>query len=263
MTYTYIRFNAEHGVATLRFNRPEKLNSFNREMLDEFRSALEVIKVDNTIRCLLITGEGRGFCAGQDLSERVVGGQVVVPDLKQSLDERYNPIVRSMVTLPVPVLCAVNGVAAGAGVNVALAGDIVIAARSASFIQAFCKIGLIPDAGGTWQLLRLVGRARAMGLALLGDRLSAEQAEQWGMIWRVYDDAEFMAEANSLAQRLAAQPTQALGLIKRAMNASAGHTLDQQLDLERDLQELASQSEDYLEGVQAFVEKRAPVFTGR
>ncbi len=262
MSYKFIQFFIEHGVATVRFNRPEKLNSFNVEMLAEFRSALAEVAAAAGVRSVLVTGAGRGFCAGQDLAERVVNGQVAAPNLAESLDKRYNPIIRAMVSLPIPVVCAVNGVAAGAGANIALAGDIVVATRSASFVQAFCRIGLIPDAGGTWQLPRLVGRSRAMALAMLGDKLSAEQAERWGLIWRVYDDENFTAEAISLAQRLAAQPTLALGLIKQAINASATHTLDQQLDLERDLQGKACRSRDYREGVQAFVEKRPPRFNG-
>ncbi len=263
MSYEHIVFDTGRGVATIRFNRPECLNSFNALMLEEFSDALAAVHGDESQRCLLLTGTGRGFCAGQDLNERVSDGEVMLPDLSESLDKKYNPVVRAIVSLPIPVVCAVNGVAAGAGANIALACDIVVAARSASFIQAFCKIGLIPDAGGTWQLPRLVGRARALGMAMLGDKITAEQAEQWGLIWRVIDDEVFMDEAVSIAGTLAARPTRALGYIKQALTAGAINTLDQQLDLERDLQGRACRTEDYREGVQAFIEKRVPNFNGR
>lgn len=261
-SYEHIVYATDQAVATIRFNRPECLNSFNTRMLEEFSEVLDAVRSDDSVRCLLLTGTGRGFCAGQDLSERISGGEAVLPDLAESLDQRYNPLVRTLVTLPVPVVCAVNGVAAGAGANIALACDIVIAARSARFIQAFCKIGLIPDAGGTWQLPRLVGRARALGLAMLGDSITADQAAQWGLIWRVIDDDAFTDEAHRLARILAAQPTRALGWIKQAINASATNTLDQQLDLERDLQGMACRGEDYREGLQAFIDKRTPAFKG-
>lgn len=251
------------GVATVTLNRPDRLNSFTAAMHEELREAIAELRDDKAVRCLLLTGAGRGFCAGQDLSDRAVAPGAQGPDLGASIETNYNPLVRSLRSLPMPVVCAVNGVAAGAGANIALACDIVLAARSASFIQAFCKIGLIPDSGGTWTLPRLVGHARAIGLAMLGDKVSAEQAEAWGMIWKTVDDDKLMEEAGALARHLASQPTHGLALIKQALNASSANDLDTQLDLERDLQREAGRSRDYREGVAAFVEKRVPKFEGR
>ena len=263
MSFEHILFTIEQGVATLTLNRPEQLNSFNAQMHKEVREALKQVRQSAEVRCLLITGAGRGFCAGQDLGDRNVAPGTAAPDLGESIEKNYNPLIRSLRDLPMPVICAVNGVAAGAGANIALACDITLAAKSASFIQAFCKIGLVPDSGGTWTLPRAVGMARAKALALLGDRLSAEQAEQWGMIWRCVDDAALHDEALKLARQLATQPTYGLALIKRALNASASNSFDEQLDLERDLQRLAGRSEDYREGVSAFMAKRTPQFKGR
>jgi 2-(1,2-epoxy-1,2-dihydrophenyl)acetyl-CoA isomerase len=251
------------GVLQVTLNRPEKLNAFNAEMHLLLRKALERAADEPEVRAVLLTGAGRGFCAGQDLSERDVSPGAAPIDLSASLGSYYNPLVRRLRELPKPVVCAVNGVAAGAGANIALACDIVIAARSASFIESFSRIGLVPDAGGTWFLPRLVGKARAMGLALLGEKLSAEQAAQWGLIWKVVDDASLPQEAASLCRSLAEGPTKGYGLIKRAMHASSGHSLDAQLDLERDLQREAGYSEDYREGVTAFKEKRPPRFKGK
>lgn len=263
MSFEHILFTLEQGVATLTLNRPAQLNSFNAQMHQEVREALKQVRQNPEVRCLLITGSGRGFCAGQDLGDRNVAPGAAAPDLGESIEKNYNPLIRALRDLPMPVICAVNGVAAGAGANIALACDITLAARSASFIQAFCKIGLVPDSGGTWTLPRAVGMARAKALALLGDKLSAEQAEQWGMIWRCVDDEALQDEALKLARHLAAQPTYGLALIKRALNASASNSFDAQLDLERDLQRLAGRSEDYREGVAAFMEKRTPQFKGR
>jgi len=225
-------------------------------------TALLDAEADSGCRALVITGAGRGFCAGQDLSDRVFSpGQT--PDLSSTLEHLYNPLVRKLRELQIPVVCAVNGVAAGAGANIALACDIVLAARSAKFIQAFAKLGLVPDSGGTWFLPRLVGPARARALALLAEPVPAEQAESWGMIWKAVEDASLMDEAHRLAAHFATQPTIGLGLIKRALDASATNDLSSQLDLERDLQGQAGRTPDYMEGVMAFFEKRQPRFTGR
>ncbi len=262
MTFDTLVFSIDDGVALLSLNRPQQLNSFNAQMHGEVREALKRVRQDASVRVLLLTGEGRGFCAGQDLADRNVAPGAEAPDLGQSIEQFYNPLIRALRELPMPVICAVNGVAAGAGANIPLACDLVLAARSASFIQAFCKIGLLPDSGGTWALPRLVGMARAKALTLLGERLSAEQAEQWGLIYRCVDDAALRDEALKLARHLATQPTYGLALIKRSLNASFDNSLDQQLEMERDLQRLAGRSHDYREGVAAFMDKRPAVFKG-
>lgn len=258
-----ILVSREGAVLSLTLNRPEKLNAFNPEMHKLLREALDQARDEAAVRAVLLTGSGRGFCAGQDLSERNVSADAAPIDLSVSLGSNYNPLVRRLRALPKPVVCAVNGVAAGAGANIALACDIVLAARSASFVQSFSKLGLVPDSGGTYFLPRLVGSARAMGLALLGERLSAEQAERWGLIWKAVDDERLVEEATGIAQTLAAGPTRGYGLIKRALQASAGNSLDAQLDLERDLQREAGFSEDYREGVAAFMQKRNPQYKGK
>lgn len=262
MTFTTIEFVIEDGLARLTLDRPDRLNSFNAQMHEEVRAAMETVQGDDGIRCLLISGNGRAFCAGQDLSDRDVAPGDDAPDLGETLERKYNPLIRSLVTLEKPVICAVNGVAAGAGANIALACDIVIAAESAKFIQSFCRIGLVPDSGGTWTLPRLAGRARALGMALLGERISARQAEDWGMIWKCVADDDLASTTEQMARHLATQPTRGLGLIKRAMLASNDNSLDDQLDLERDLQQLAGRSDDYREGVSAFMDKREPEFKG-
>ncbi|MDK9697984.1 MAG: 2-(1,2-epoxy-1,2-dihydrophenyl)acetyl-CoA isomerase PaaG [Siculibacillus sp.] len=251
------------AVVRVVLNRPDRLNSFNVEMHRALRAAMEEIAADESVRAVLLTGAGRGFCAGQDLADRAVAPGAARPDLGASVDTWYNPLIRLIRTMPKPIVCAVNGVAAGAGANIALACDIVLAARSASFVQAFAKIGLVPDSGGTWVLPRLVGEARARALALTAEPVKAERAEAWGMIWKVVDDAELEGEAMALAERFAAAPTHGLALIKRALFVSSTNTLDTQLDLERDLQREAGATPDYAEGVAAFVEKRKPNFTGR
>jgi len=252
----------ETGVLTITLNRPDKLNAFNPEMHERLRDALDQADAPE-VRAVLLTGAGRAFCAGQDLSERDVSPGAAPIDLAVSLGSNYNPLVRRLRELPKPVVCAVNGTAAGAGANIALACDIVIAARSASFVQAFSRIGLVLDSGGTFFLPRLVGSARAMGLALLAEKLSAEDAAAWGLIWKVVDDAQLMNEALSIARNLSEGPTKGYGLIKKAFAMSATNSLDAQLDLERDLQRQAGFTEDYREGVSAFKEKRKPKFKGK
>jgi 2-(1,2-epoxy-1,2-dihydrophenyl)acetyl-CoA isomerase len=258
-----VLYTAEAGVATLTLNRPDSLNALNRQLHADLRQALDRAAGDPTIRCLILTGAGRGFCSGADLVDSAALSSGGVPDLAKSLDTTYNPLIRVMRDLPKPIVAAVNGIAAGAGASIALACDLVMAAKSASFIQAFCKIGLIPDAGSTWLLPRHVGRARAAALAMLGDKLPAEQAESWGLIWKTVDDDKLMDEATKLGRHLATQPTKALGLIKRALAAAETNTLDQQLDLERDLQGELGRTDDFKEGVTAFREKRPARFIGR
>jgi 2-(1,2-epoxy-1,2-dihydrophenyl)acetyl-CoA isomerase len=263
MTYDSILFARDAGIARLTLNRPDRLNSFNDAMHAEVRDALARVKADASLRVLLLTGAGRGFCAGQDLGDRAVTPGSEPVDLGASIERNYKPLILTLRSLPLPVVCAVNGVAAGAGANIALACDIVIAAKSASFIQAFSKIGLIPDAGGTYFLPRLVGTARAIGLSMLGERLIAEQAAEWGLIWQCVEDAELRATVEKLLRTLAGAPTGALAAAKRALYASGSSDLETQLDLERDLQRALGRSPDYREGVTAFAEKRAPRFVGR
>src|SRR5579863_961466 len=246
----------EGGVLTLTLNRPERLNALNIALIQALLSAAQRAAADSACRAVLITGAGRGFCAGADLADRALGPGSARPDLGQALDKGLNPLVRALRTLPKPIVCAVNGPAAGAGANLALACDIVLAAKSAQFLQAFARIGLIPDAGGTFILPRLVGEARARALMMLADPIGAEQAAAWGMIYRAVDGEDLMGEARTIAERLAAGPTHTYGLIKRALAASAGASLDAQLDLERDFQREAGARDEYVEGVRAFLEKR-------
>jgi len=263
MDYQTILVEEKNAVGYLTLNRPKQLNSFNEVMHKEVSSVLKAWSKDSTIRAVVLSAEGRGFCAGQDLGDRAVAPNADAPDLGLSIETYYNPLIKLITDMPKPVICAVNGVAAGAGANIALACDLVLAAKSASFIQVFCRLGLVPDSGGTWFLPRVVGRARAMGLAMLGDKLSAEQAMAWGMIWQVVEDDALRSEASKLAEHLASQPTYGLSLIKKAINVSADNSLEDQLILERDLQRLAGRSADYKEGVQAFMQKRTPIYQGR
>jgi 2-(1,2-epoxy-1,2-dihydrophenyl)acetyl-CoA isomerase len=267
MSYQTILFEVADGVARLTLNRPERLNSFNTTMHAEVRAALSSLvdgaKGEATARVLVLTGAGRGFCAGQDLGDRAVAPGGAAVDLGDSIEKNYKPLVMTLRNLPIPVIGAVNGVAAGAGANIALACDLVVAARSAVFVQAFAKLGLVPDSGGTWFLPRLVGTARAMGLAFLGDKLSAEQAAQWGLIWRCVEDAEFKTVVDDMARQLASAPTRGLARTKQAIYESWGRPLQDQLDAERDFQSELGRTSDYAEGVAAFGEKRAPRFSGK
>ena len=259
MAYETIEFKLEGGIARLTLNRPERLNSFTVQMHEEVADALARLE---GARVLVLTGAGRGFCAGQDLNDRAVApGQSV--DLGESVEKRYNPLIRTLTSLPFPVIARVNGVAAGAGANVALACDIVVAAKSAKFIQSFASIGLIPDSGGTWVLPRLVGQARALGLALTAEPLPAEKAAEWGLIWKAVEDDALGPEVDALAARFANAPTRGLAAIKKMIRESWDHSLTEELGLQRDMMRELGYSDDYREGVAAFMEKRKPNFTGR
>jgi len=255
------------AIRTLTLARPQALNSFTSGMLGELLEQLDRIANDQSVRCVILTGAGRAFCAGQDLSDPLVAPDATPgakpKDLGLIIEYFYTPLVRRLRSMPVPVIAAVNGVAAGAGANLALNCDIVVAARSASFIQAFSKIGLVPDTGGTWLLPRLVGRAQALGLALLGDRLSAPDAQRLGLIWNCVDDAALHDEAQALAQRLATMPSRALAATRQAIDAAQTLPMEGALAAETTLQRKLGQAHDYLEGVAAFAAKRAPVFSDR
>jgi 2-(1,2-epoxy-1,2-dihydrophenyl)acetyl-CoA isomerase len=263
MNFSTIKLEIEAGVARLTLNRPDKLNSFTGEMHAELRVALDSIQADKNVRVLVLTGAGRAFCAGQDLADpdmATVNGKM--PDIGNVVEANYKPLILRLQNLRVPTIAAVNGIAAGAGASVALACDLVLASKSASFLQAFSKIGLIPDTGGTWFLPQRVGMARAMGLALLADKLPAEKAAEWGLIWQCIEDADFAAAVDALAKQLAAAPTKALVRTRQLMQAAAGHTLEQQLSMEGAAMRELGWSADYAEGVAAFMEKRAAKFTG-
>ena len=257
-----VLFERDGGVAILTLNRPERLNSFSADMTARLSAILRELEADSACRAILLTGAGRGFCAGQDLSEGSVAPAPGAPktDVGKAIEERFNPLVRQLRAMPKPIVVAVNGVAAGAGANIALQGDIVLAAKSAKFIQSFVKIGLLPDCGGTWSLTHLLGEARAKALAMLAEPLSAELAAQWGLIWKAVDDAELMSEARKLAAHLATQPTGALAAIKKAVHMATASTMDAALDHERDAQRELGYSDDFAEGVAAFIEKRPAKF---
>lgn len=257
-----ILFERADGIARITLNRPAKLNSFTVAMHEELRDALAQVAADASLRVLVLTGAGRGFCAGQDLGDRAVAPGAEPVDLGHSVERYYAPLVKALRALPLPVVCAVNGVAAGAGANLVLACDLVIAARSASFVEPFCRLGLVPDTGGTYFLPRLIGHARATALAMLGEKLGAEQAEAWGLIWKCVDDDQLAAQTDALARHLATAPTLGLARTKQALQASGLNTLEAQLDLERDFMRELGRSADYREGVAAFLDKRAPRFTG-
>ena len=263
MDSKFIQLKTQDGVATLTLNRPKVLNSFNRAMASETQGALATVAGDPAIRAVLLTGAGKGFCAGQDLAEVLPSEDRPNPVLGDTVRDTYNPIIRALRTMEKPVICAVNGVAAGAGANIAFACDLVIAAENASFVQSFCKIGLVPDSGGTFFLPRLVGIPRATAMMMLGDKVSATQAVSIGLIYKSVPSDQLMAEATALANYLATQPTAGLALTKKALNQSLNHDLETQLELEREYQTRAGETYDYNEGVAAFVEKRKPVYKGR
>ena len=262
MSYETIRYEVKEGIATLTLDRPEVFNSLNELMHKELKEVLGKVKKDKTIRVFIITGEGRAFCAGQDLNDRSVNSSDEKLDLGASIEKKYNPLIKSIYNLEVPVICKINGVAAGAGVGIALACDFIISVDTASFIQAFCKIGLVPDSGNSFFLPKLIGMARAKELCMLGDKLSAKTALEYGLIYRVYSKDDIDAEVEKLALHFSKAPTYGLSLIKKALNESFDNTLNEQLELEKNLQRMAGHSSDYKEGVAAFLQKRTPEFKG-
>ncbi len=259
MDYTFIKFEQKTNYAIIRFNRPDVLNSFNKLMAEQLQHALDYCSNEKSIRAILITGEGRAFCAGQDLAEAIAEGG---PTISEIVRYQYNPIVKRLRYIEKPIICAVNGVAAGAGANIAFACDITLASDNATFIQSFSKIGLVPDSGGSFFLPRLAGFQRATAMMMLADKVTATQAKEFGLIYTVSDAEKLLDEAIQMTEKLAAMPTKSLGYIKRALNSSMTNDLSTQLDLEEELQGLAGRSHDYKEGVNAFLEKRKPEFKG-
>ena len=261
--YQTIVLEKTNGVANLTLNRPDRLNSFNVQMHEELQSALDDIATDGETRCVVLTGAGRGFCAGQDLGDRAVSADQAAPDLGLSVEKFYNPLIRRLTNLKMPVICALNGVAAGAGASVVMACDIVIAAKSASFILSFAKVGLVPDSGSSWHFARAIGLPRAKAMAMLGNKVKAEQAEQWGLIYQVVEDDELQSTAMELGNHLAKQPTEALANIKELVHTAFDYSLNEQLERERKAMQHLGRSDDYREGVASFMEKREPNFKGK
>ncbi len=263
MAYATLLVEKKDRVATITLNRPDRLNALSAELMTELLAALREVENDGESRAVLLTGAGRGFCSGADLASGDLAQGDGPPDLGNALHDRYHPVIRKMAAYRMPIVCAVNGPAAGAGMSLALAGDVVIAAKSATFLQAFCNIGLVPDAGSTYFLPRLAGSARAMGLAMLGEKLPAETAAQWGLVWKCVEDAELMSVAGGIAAKLANGPTVGLGLIRKIIRQSNGNSLDEQLEVELEAQRVAGRSRDFIEGVTAFLQKRPAKFTGK
>ncbi len=263
MSWNTLIVEKKDGIATVTLNRPDRLNALNSELMTELGRALDEIEADAAIRCLLLTGAGRGFCSGADLASGDLNNDGGMPDLGRALHDKYHPVIRKLAAYRMPVVCAVNGPAAGAGMSLALCGDIVIAAKSATFLQAFANIGLVPDAGSTFFLPRLAGTARALGLTMLGEKLPAETAAEWGLIWKCVEDDALMEEAGKIAAKFASGPTVGLAQIRKLIRQSATNGLDAQLEAEREAQVIAGRTRDFIEGVSAFLQKRPAKFSGK